>query len=42
MKNAVKNKVLKHLKEDKKEFQKQLKDDAKLKKQLLKVKSKKH
>ena len=34
MKNAVKSKVLKHLKEDKKEFQKQIKDDVKLKKQI--------
>lgn len=40
MKNAVKNKVLKHLKEDKKEFQKQIRDDVKLKKQIMKSKKK--
>lgn len=40
MKNAEKNKVLKHLKEDKKEFQKQIKDDKILKKQLMKSKKK--
>jgi len=40
MKNAVKKKVLNHLKEDKKEFQKQIKDDVKLKKQLTTKKKK--
>lgn len=40
MKNDVKTKVLKHLKEDKKEFKKQIKDDVMLKKQISKSKKK--
>lgn len=34
MKNGQKKKVLKHLKEDTKDFKKQIKDDKKLSKQL--------
>jgi hypothetical protein len=34
MKNGQKKKVLKHLKEDTKEFKEQIKDDKKLSKQL--------
>lgn len=36
MKDKQKKKVLSHIKEDTKEFKKQLKDDAKLKKMLKK------
>lgn len=36
MKDKLKKKVLKHLKEDSKEFKSQLKDDVKLKKSLMK------
>lgn len=42
MKNDVKNKVLKHLKEDKREFQKQIQDDNSLKKQIMKSKKKRN
>lgn len=38
MKNGEKKKVLKHLKEDQKEFKKQIKDDVKLSKSLKKKK----
>lgn len=40
MKNGEKKKVLKHLKEDKKEFKEQIKDDQKLKKVLMSPKKK--
>ena len=40
MKNGDKKKVLKHLKEDKKEFKEQIKDDQKLKKMLTSSKKK--
>lgn len=35
MKNGMKKKVLKHLKEDTKEYKEQIKDDVKLKKTLM-------
>lgn len=35
-KSKLKKKVLKHLKEDTKDFKEQIKDDAKLKKSLMK------
>lgn len=38
MKNGTTKKVLKHLKEDQKEFKKQISDDKKLTKQLKKSK----
>ncbi len=38
MKNGEKKKVLKHLKEDKKEFKEQIRDDNKLSKSLSKKK----
>jgi hypothetical protein len=38
MKDQAKKKVLKHLKEDTKDFKKQIKDDVKLKKVLKKKK----
>jgi len=38
MKDQAKTKVLKHLKEDTKDFKKQIKDDVKLKKVLKKKK----
>lgn len=38
MKNGTKKKVLKHLKEDQKEFREQIADDKKLAKQLKKSK----
>ena len=41
MKNGMKKKVLKHLKEDSKEFKEQLRDDRKLSKQLKSSPSKK-
>ena len=40
MKNSMKKKVVKHLKEDTKEFKEQIKDDAKLKKSLMSKKTK--
>ncbi len=40
MKNGMKKKVLKHLKEDSKEFKSQLKDDVKLKKTIMSKKTK--
>lgn len=40
MKNGMKKKVLKHLKEDTKEFKEQIRDDAKLKKSLMPKKKK--
>lgn len=41
MKNGLKKKVLKHLKEDTKEFKGQIKDDMKLKKSIKAKKSSK-
>lgn len=41
MKNGMKKKVLKHLKEDTHEFKEQIADDKKLKKQLMKKGKKK-
>lgn len=40
MKNSLKKKVLKHLKEDTKEFKKQLSSDKKLKSQIQKKRKK--
>lgn len=40
MKDSMRKKVLKHIKEDSKEFKNQLKDDVKLKKTLMKKKGK--
>lgn len=39
--NGIKKKIIKHLKEDTKEFKEQIADDAKLKKNLMSKKSKK-
>lgn len=39
-KSGMKQKILKHLKEDTKEFKEQIKDDSKLKKKLMSKKSK--
>ena len=41
MTNKIKKKVLAHLKEDEKDFRKQISDDKKLKKELLKKENKK-
>lgn len=40
VKKSIVNTVLKHLKEDQQEFKKQIKDDQKLKKALIKSKKK--